>query len=150
MVELRLLYGMCSKIYTSYSYLVWVDEKRLTGEVGHTFHDYELQLLWVTFEFLRGFMLNILLSSKIKTKELLLTLNYAQSTGVGHTISIVVMNRVGMPNQCGPLNFLFNEKCGYFVNNMAHTNNLWNVIDLCQIGYLSIHWKWPEKGWCLY
>lgn len=47
-----------------------------------------------------------------------------QSIDVGHTISIVVMSRMGLPNQYGPLNFLFNEKCGYFVHTMAHTNNL--------------------------
>ena len=102
--------------------------------MGHTFHDYGLQLLEVAFQSLEDFI-----THNQKKKNLLSTLNHAQSTGVGHTISIAVMNRAGMPNQCGPLIFLFNEKCGYFVNTMAHANNIWSVGDLCQIGYLSIY-----------
>lgn len=57
MKDLRLLYVTCLKmIYTSYSYLVWVDEKWLTGKVGHTFHDYGLQLLEVAFQSLEDFI----------------------------------------------------------------------------------------------
>lgn len=65
-------------IYTSYGYVVWVDEKWLTGEVGHTFHDYELQLLWVTFQFLEDFIIqNQNKRSVIHTKSC--TINWCES-----------------------------------------------------------------------